>query len=110
LAQVKLSVSPAIFATWFKSTSIISIKNGESPGRGSQLPVKRNPRAKIPQTNNRFLREIDISVREVFFTVVKDAPIKTPKLKPAANAGSGQLGFDEFKFNKETNLNPKYSF
>jgi chromosomal replication initiator protein len=110
LAQIKLSVSPAIFATWFKSTSIISIKNGEALVAVQNCLSKETLEQKYRKQIIGFLREVDISVREVFFTVVKDVPIKTPKLKPAANAGSGQLGFDEFKFNKETNLNPKYSF
>jgi chromosomal replication initiator protein DnaA len=43
--------------------------------------------------------------------LVKEPPPKTEKIKSANGAISGgQLGFDEFKFNKDTNLNPKYDF
>ena len=110
LAQVQLNVSPAIFSTWFKSTNIVSLKNGEVIVGVPNSFVKEWLEQKYRRQMIKFLREVDSSVREVFFRVTKE-PIKPQNPTPAnITAPSGQLGFDEFKFNKETNLNPKYSF
>lgn len=112
LAQVQLNVSPAIFTTWFKSTSIFSIANGEVTIAVPNTFAKEWLEQKYRKQTIKFLRDIDGTIREVFFRVIKDLPGKPEKIKPGANlaVSNGQLGFDEFKFNKETNLNPKYNF
>jgi chromosomal replication initiator protein len=112
LAQVQLNVSPAIFTTWFKSTSIFSITNGEVTIAVPNTFAKEWLEQKYRKQTIKFLRDIDGTIREVFFRVIKDLPSKSEKTKPGANlaVSNGQLGFDEFKFNKETNLNPKYNF
>ncbi|MFZ3073799.1 MAG: chromosomal replication initiator protein DnaA [Minisyncoccales bacterium] len=111
LAQIQLNVSPAIFATWFKSTYVISIEGGEATIAVPNLLAKEWLEQKYRKQTIGFLRTHNKSVREVFFRVVKEPPAKTEKIKSANGAVSGgQLGFDEFKFNKDTNLNPKYDF
>lgn len=111
LAQIRLNVSPAIFATWFKSTYVISIEGGEATIAVPNLLAKEWLEQKYRKQTIGFLRSHNESVREVFFRVVKEPPPKTEKIKSANGAISGgQLGFDEFKFNKDTNLNPKYDF
>ncbi len=110
LAQAQLNVSPAIFATWFKSTSIISIQNGEAVIATPNCLAKEWLEQKYRKQMIGFLREFDTSIREVFFKV-EHSPAKIAKNKTVSTSTTnGQLGFDEFKFNKETNLNPKYSF
>jgi chromosomal replication initiator protein len=111
LAQTQLSVSPAIFTTWFKSTSIVSIKDGEAVIGVPNSFAKEWLEQKYHKQTIKLLWEIDNSIREVFFMVVKNIPPKTTKSKSASPAANiGQLGFEQFKFNKDTNLNPKYSF
>ncbi len=109
LAQVQLSVSPAIFATWFKSTSIISMENGEAKIAVPNCLAKEWLEQKYRKQMIVFLREFDASIREVFFKV-QQPPTGKNIFSRARQPGGGQLGLDEFKFNKETNLNPKYRF
>jgi chromosomal replication initiator protein len=109
LAQTQLNVSPAIFTTWFKSTKIVSIKDGEAVIGVPNTFAKEWLEQKYHKQTIKLLREIDGSIREVNFRVVKDIPAPPKKNRPPATA-EGQLGFEQFAFNKETNLNPKYSF
>ncbi len=111
LAQIQLNVSPAIFTTWFKSTSIIGIENGQALVAAPSAFAKEWLEQKYHKQTLKLLREVDPSIREVVFRVTKISPAPQ-RSKPAATGAdeSGQLGFEEFKFNKDTNLNPKYSF
>jgi chromosomal replication initiator protein len=113
LAQIQLNVSPAIFTTWFKSTSIVSVENGEVTVAAPSSFAKEWLEQKYHKQILKLLRDNNNSIREVFFRVTKDnpAPAKNkPAATPPTNNTGGQLGFDEFKFNRDTNLNPKYSF
>lgn len=113
LAQVQLNVSPAMFATWFKSTKIISIENGEAVVGAPNCLAKEWLEQKYRKQMIAFLREFDKSIREVSFKVVQTASdplLKNKILSRRNHPSSGQLGFEEFAFNKETNLNPKYQF
>jgi len=114
LAQIQLNVSPAIFTTWFKSTSIVSVENGEVTVAAPSSFAKEWLEQKYHKQILTLLRNNDNSIREVFFKVAKDSPTpqkaKSPTTPPTQQTPSGQLGFDEFKFNRDTNLNPKYSF
>lgn len=109
LAQIQLTVSPAIFATWFKLTQIISMENGEVVIAVPNCLAKEWLEQKYRKQAIGFLREFDPSIREVFFKVRQIAAAKPEKTRVAA-IPAGQLDFEEFKFNKETNLNPKYRF
>jgi len=115
LAQIQLNVSPAIFTTWFKSTSIVSIENGEAVVATPNSFAKEWLEQKYHKQILKILRDTDGSIREVFFRVVKDNPATTkpkPTTTPPATQTTpgGQMGLDEFKQNRDTNLNPKYSF
>jgi len=111
LAQTQLNVSPAIFTTWFKSTSIVSIKDGEVVIGVPNSFAKEWLEQKYQKQTIKLLREIDNSIREVFFRVIKNNPIKPQNNKETqTQTNNGQLGFEQFKFNKDTNLNPKYNF
>lgn len=116
LAQVQLNISTANFTTWFKSTNIISIKEGEVVISAPNSFVKEWLEQKYHKQIVKTLRGLDENIREVKFLVKKENP-KTPKPQAAPVSGNdlglmglGQLGFEEFKINKETNLNPKYNF
>ncbi len=110
LVKIKNSVSPAIFATWFKLTDIDSIENGEAviivPNKLTKETLEQKFRKRIIG----LIREHNVSIREVSFRVAKNDQAGPQKNKLPSPALTGQLGFDEFNFNKETNLNPKYRF
>lgn len=112
LAQIQLSISPANFTTWFKSTDIINLDTGHVVVGVPNLFVKEWLEQKYAKQIMKALRGIDETIREITFQVKKDFT-KTPKMAAGGGdrvAHAGQLGFEEFKVSKDTNLNPKYSF
>ena len=112
LAQIQLTVSPAIFTTWFKTTKIVDIQNGEVVLAVPNNLTKEWIEQKYYKQTINFLRTLDNSIRGITFKITNDFP-KTGKLSKQnsqTNKNSGQLGFEVFELNKNTNLNPKYSF
>jgi chromosomal replication initiator protein len=116
LAQIQLIISPANFTTWFKSTNIISLKDGGVVISVSNSFVKEWLEQKYQKQIVKILRDLDENVREVSFAVKKEGQ-KNQKPGGGTDANienrrvpTGQLGFEEFKINRETNLNPKYNF
>lgn len=116
LAQIQLTVSPANFTTWFKSTNIVSVKEGGVVISVSNSFVKEWLEQKYQKQILKILHTINEDIREITFLVKKDF---TKTQRDPVNLGAksekhleemGQLGFEEFKINKESNLNPKYSF
>ena len=114
LGEVELTISKANFITWFKSTKIHSKKNGiitvSAPNGFTKewLENKYNKLIfKILRNNSPDIKEIQFVIGDEKKSV--DTTNKTvPKIMPS-NIGD-QLNFQEFNFNKETNLNPKYTF
>ncbi|MCX6758131.1 MAG: hypothetical protein NTX14_00300, partial [Candidatus Nealsonbacteria bacterium] len=116
LAQIQLTISPANFTTWFKSTNIVSVKEGGVVISVSNSFVKEWLEQKYQKQILKILHTIDKDIREITFLVKKDVsrvqkdPIAINAKSEKSIEGVGQLGFEEFKINKESNLNPKYSF
>lgn len=111
LAQMQFHISKANFATWFKNTEIISKKN--------ELVVISVPNAfskewlsnKYNKLILKILHDTDDSIKDLNFVIepqLKSASIKTNS-ENERNEDT-QLKFEEFKTNKETNLNPRYTF
>ena len=117
LAQVQLNISQANFATWFKDTGIISYKEGQVMIYVPNSFAKEWLENKYGKTIFKILYNLDKEIKEVKYTVGKSElkVIKRPQIS-LPNSGQldrqfvGQLDFEEFKINKETNLNPKYTF
>ncbi len=109
LAQIQLNISSANFATWFKNTQITSKKNGEV------LVSVPNSFAKewLEQKYNKFiykiLHSLDEEIKEIRYEVGKTG-LKIAKKVPAPFPETEQLEFPELKIDKETNLNPRYTF
>jgi chromosomal replication initiator protein len=115
LAQMQFHISKANFATWFQNTEII-VKENEKivisvPNAFSKEWLNNKYYKLILKT----IHDMDSSVKELDFTIKpqslkkfteKEAKEKTESEKIEV----GQLKFDEFKINKETNLNPRYTF
>jgi chromosomal replication initiator protein len=109
LAQIQLTISPANFATWFKDTGIVSYKEGEVVISVPNSFAKEWLENKYGKTISKVLYGLDREIKEVKYNVGK-ADLKVFKKPQPSFSEAGQLEFEEFKIDKETNLNPKYSF
>jgi len=114
LGEVELTISKASFITWFKSTKIHSKKNGVIVVSAPNGFTKEWLENKYNKLIFKILRNNSPDIKEIQF-VIGDKKIDTntpDKLETkmvSSNIGD-QLNFQEFNFNKETNLNPKYNF
>lgn len=113
LSQMQLHISKANFATWFQNTEItqkdedrvvISVPNAFSKEWLSN---------KYYKLMLKIIREKDVTIKELSF-IINPKPLKQPEVKEVTEVSKisdiEQLKFDEFKINKETNLNPRYAF
>ncbi len=110
LAQIQFNISQANFSTWFKNTRIFDKKDGaiwvSVPNSFSQEWLEN----KYHKTILKILHGLDEEIKEVKYLVGK-FNFKTPQEKEKAFLPeSNQLEFQEFKVDKETNLNPRYTF
>lgn len=112
LAQIQLNISPANFATWFKNTGIISLKDNKVIVSVPNSFVKEWLENKYNKSILKILHEINGEVKEIEYCIGKTALkiLKKPSLAVAPAAEIDQLEFQEFKIDKETNLNPRYTF
>ncbi|KPJ57564.1 hypothetical protein AMJ49_00365 [Parcubacteria bacterium DG_74_2] len=108
LAQIQLNISPANFTTWFKNTNVISLKEGEVLISAPSSFVKEWLEQKYNKLILKILRSLDQKIKEVKYIVGKNKPKSLKKLPSFLEIG--QLEFQEFKANRETNLNPRYTF
>ncbi len=115
LAQMQLNISKANFATWFQNTKIISkedekvvisVPNAFSKEWLCNKYYKLILKTIFDQDNT--IKGLDFIInprtQEKIETKEEKEIIENDKIE------TGQLKFDEFKVNKETNLNPKYTF
>lgn len=118
LAQIQLNTSPAIFATWFKNTGIISYKDGGVLISVPNTFAKEWLENKFGKTIFKILYDIDKEIKEVKYIIGK-TELKVSKsslsdsfsnIQKLESQKVGQLEFEEFKVDKETNLNPRYTF
>jgi len=113
LAEIELSISKANFITWFRNTKIHNNKDGvvtvSAPNGFTKewLENKYNKQIlKILRNNSPDIKEIQfiIGSQSSPITVTKTRKKQTPTLV------SDQFNFQEINLDKETNLNPKYTF
>ncbi|MFH1714241.1 MAG: chromosomal replication initiator protein DnaA [Candidatus Nealsonbacteria bacterium] len=109
LAQIQLNISQANFATWFKDTGIISYKEGQVLISTPNSFAKEWLENKYGKTILKIIYNLDKEVKEIKYVLGK-SELKTIKRNNVQASSAGQLEFEEFKINKETNLNPKYTF
>ncbi len=115
LAEIELSISKATFITWFRNTSISAQKDGgvviSVPNGFSKEWLENKFNKLILKT----LRNISSDVKEISFIIEskKQAAAKSQRLHKKSFAFpslADQLSFEQFNVDKETNLNPKYTF
>ena len=107
LAQIKLNVSSANFATWFANTKISELSGGvltvSVPNSFSKEWLEQKYKTDIL----RILRSVDSSIKDIEYVISPSKKMfsnNTVKI----NNNEEQLGFSEFEKDEETNLNPKY--
>jgi chromosomal replication initiator protein len=110
LAQIQLNISQANFATWFKDTNITACKDGQVIVSTPNSFAREWLENKYGKTIFKILYNLDKEVKEVKYTVGK-SELKTLKHPAVSVPPAGQMDMlEEFKIDKETNLNPRYTF
>jgi chromosomal replication initiator protein len=115
LSEIELTISKANFITWFKNTSILEHKNGVITVSVPNGFTKEWLENKYHKFILRALRVSTPEVRNVSYvistTTIRPALVlETKKKEKAEEAPEEQLDFQEFNIDKETNLNPRYTF
>jgi len=113
LAEIELSISKANFITWFRNTKIHSRKDGVVTISVPSGFAKEWLDSKYNKQILKILRNNSPDIKEIQFIIGSQTPttiIKRIKKKLIPNSVSDQLNFQEFTLDKDTNLNPKYTF
>ncbi|MFA5877908.1 MAG: chromosomal replication initiator protein DnaA [Candidatus Staskawiczbacteria bacterium] len=112
LSQIQFNISRANFATWFQNTEIISRRDEAIIVSVPNAFSKEWLSNKYNRLILKILHTADDRIREVEY-VIKPQATKIQQEKSASvidKANIEQLNFEEFKIDKETNLNPRYTF
>jgi len=109
LAQIQLNISQANFATWFKNTEIDSSIEGKAHVLVPNSFVKEWLQNKYNNNILKILHDLDENIKEVEYAIGKNKGGEK-KAEEIIMPEADQLEFQEFKVNKDTNLNPKYIF
>jgi chromosomal replication initiator protein len=105
-------ISKANFATWFQNTEIISKENEKViisvPNAFSKEWLSNKYNKIILKT----LHDLDDSIKDLEFVIKPQSSknLLNKNLIDTEKQEEIQLKFDEFKINKDTNLNPRYTF
>lgn len=110
LAQIQLNISQANFATWFKNTGVIVQKDNKVMISVPNSFVQEWLENKYNKPILKILHNLNEEIKEVKFCVGKGELKILRKHLTTALPETDQLEFQEFKVNKETNLNPRYTF
>ena len=118
LSEIELSISKANFITWFRNTSIIGNDSSTITVSVPNAFTKEWLENKYHKYILHALRTNNPSLRNVAYTI-STVPIKqavhavidiSHKKEKTEQPGEEQLEFQEFNVDKETNLNPRYTF
>lgn len=113
LAQIQFNISKANFATWFRNTEILSKKSGQVVVSVPNNFSKEWLENKYNKLIFKALHSLDEEIKEVKYSVGRPE-LKTKRLSSVSSMDAynqvSQLEFQEFKLDKETNLNPRYTF
>ena len=113
LAQIQFNISKANFATWFKNTGIISKKGGRVVIAVPNNFSKEWLENKYNKTIHKILHSLDEEIKEVKYMVARPGAVSSLPVSSSPvdiPAQESQLEFQEFKVDKNSNLNPRYTF
>ena len=115
LNEIELSLSKANFGTWFKNTHIIKNDEGIIYIGVPNAFVRDWLLTKYHKFILRALREIEEGVRSVEYVInkIEDKDASAKNRSYQGDKGGlliNDLGLKDLYINKESNLNPKYTF
>ncbi|MEK7649803.1 MAG: chromosomal replication initiator protein DnaA [Patescibacteria group bacterium] len=113
LGQIEFEVSRANFATWFKHTSIHGIEDGIATIAVPNAFAKEWLEKKFHKNIIKSLRSTMPEIRNASYVVSSaDTPLQpqTKKRPEPVEMLDEQLEFKEFSVDRDTNLNPRYTF
>ncbi|MEX0878072.1 MAG: chromosomal replication initiator protein DnaA [Candidatus Spechtbacterales bacterium] len=114
LNEIELQTSKANFITWFKNTYIANKKNGVVTVAAPNGFSKEWLENKYGKQILKFLRAQENEIKEIRYIIENKKPqnilTDTKRKDGIPDIEESQLQFEEFKIDKNTNLNPKYTF
>ncbi len=112
LAQMQLHISKANFSTWFQNTEISSKDNEKITISVPNAFSKEWLSNKYYKLMLKTMHDMDSTIKELEFVINPQASKKSSSVEmvEVEKMDAEQLKFEEFKINKDTNLNPKYTF
>jgi len=110
LAQIQLSISPANFATWFKSTAIHAVDDNQVVISTPNSFAKEWLENKYNRVIFKILHGINTDIKDVQYVIKSQNDSKSVKRPAPPQIETDQMEFQEFKIDRETDLNPKYTF
>ena len=112
LAQIQFNISKANFATWFKNTGVVSKNEGQVIVTVPNNFSKEWLENKYNKLIFKILHNLDEGIKEVKYLVGRPGLENMGPSMTTADAYEAvpQLEIQEFKINKESNLNPRYTF
>lgn len=113
LGELEFEVSRANFATWFKDTTIRGVEDGVAVVVVPNAFAKEWLEKKFHKQIVKSLRANAPEIRNAMYMVQpqSDAIIQNTKKRGSPpETNEEQLDFKEFSVDRETNLNPKYTF
>ncbi len=115
LGEIELSISKANFITWFKNTNIVSKKDGKITIAVPNAFTKEWLENKYNKLILKALRDVSKDIKEVAFVIktkqlLKEKVKKIDKKEEKIPVFEELLDFENFKIDKKTNLNPRYTF
>ncbi len=109
LRDIETEVSGANFATWFAQTAVVDQLDGKIIIGTPSAFVREWIENKYPKLVLKHLRTHAPEVRSIEFTTLSQGALIPKKVLPA-KPHEEQMDFKELYVDKETNLNPRYTF
>jgi len=113
LNEIELSISKANFGTWFKNTHIIKQEDGIVQLAVPNAFVRDWLANKYHKFILKALRDMEEGVRSIEYIISRSDDKIIVRSKINQNQGGlscNELGLKDLYINKESNLNPKYTF
>lgn len=115
LNEIELSLSKANFGTWFKNTHIIKVDDGAVHLGVPNAFVRDWLENKYHKFILKALRDCEEGIRSIDYIISKNEDKNSSPKNQTVNSKeptttSNDLGLKDLFINKESNLNPKYTF
>ncbi len=108
LARIQLNTSSNNFSAWFINTGIIEKDNQRVTVSVPNRITKEWIHSKYQTTLLKAFHELNFNIRDISYQITTaPKPIIDKKEK---DININQLKFEQFEVNRETNLNPRYTF